>query len=72
MKCIETVYLLNTLLTLFAIGIVSLMVKNEIRIYGRIRWFIYIYSPICFGLIGLLWYGMFCLVANSKLNWYGM
>ncbi len=72
MKCIETVYFLNTLLTLFFVGIISLMVKNEMRTRGDVGLFVYIYSAICAGLIILLWYGMYCLVANGELNWYGM
>ena len=72
MKYIETVYFLNTLLTLFFVGIVSLMVKNEVRIRGDVGLFVYIYSGICGVLILLLWYGMFCLVVNGELNWYGM
>ncbi len=70
MKSIELIYFLNVLITLFAIGIVSLMVKNEIRLYGHISWYVWLYNMACFGLVALLWYAMCYGIINGEIGWW--
>ncbi len=70
MKSIELIYFLNVLITLFAIGIVSLMIKNEIRLYKRVRWFIWLYSMVCFGCVALFWYAMCYGIIHGEIGWW--
>lgn len=70
MKSIELIYFLNILITLFAIGIVSLMVKNEIRLYGHISWYVWLYNMVCFGLVALCWYAMIYGIINGEIGWW--
>ena len=70
MKSIELIYFLNILITLFAIGIVSLMVKNEKKLYGKVRVFVWIYAMVCSGLVALCWYAMIYGIINGELGWW--
>ncbi len=70
MKSIELIYFLNILITLFAIGIVSLMVKNEVRLYKRVRFFVWLYAMVCFGCVALFWYAMIYGIVNGEINWF--
>ena len=70
MKSIELIYFLNVLITLISIGIVSLMVKNEIRLYAKVRVFVWVYSMVCFGCVALFWYAMIYGIINDEIGWW--
>ena len=71
MSNIYVVYPLAILITLMCLGIVSLMVKLEMQRKRRVHCFVWLYSMVVFGLVALLWYGIYQGIIDERIiGWW--